>query len=146
MDSIQVIFNLFEQRAAHELFPVGAASKTAFIDRVAFDSGSLSGRWTEETFSTGRKNPCNTRCFAAIPSPRLKRVEALKRLCAPYYSILAEAAMRYTLSSPQVSSVIAGVRPSDHVDSNVSYSDGVPSAPELLTQLAEHNWPQNYYT
>lgn len=67
MDSIQVIFNLFEQRAAHELFPVGAASKTAFIDRVAFDSGSLSGRWTEGTFSTWEEESVQHPLFRGDP-------------------------------------------------------------------------------
>jgi aryl-alcohol dehydrogenase-like predicted oxidoreductase len=75
----------------------------------------------------------------------LQRVEALKRICAPYFPTLAEAAVRYTLSSPAVSTVIAGMRSRNHVDRNASYSDGATFPEELLAQLAEHNWPRNYY-
>ncbi|KGJ74455.1 aldo/keto reductase [Cryobacterium roopkundense] len=146
VDSIQVIFNLFEQRPTHELFPAGAESGTAFIDRVAFDSGSLSGRWTEDTYATWEEGSVQHQLFRGDRfAETLGRVEALKKLCAPYFPTLAEAAMRYTLSSPHVSTVIAGIRTRDHVDRNVSYSDGVPFPQELSDQLAEHNWPRNYY-
>ncbi len=50
--SIQVVFNLFEQRPAHELFPAGDATGTAMIARVPFDSGSLVGHWTEDTYAS----------------------------------------------------------------------------------------------
>jgi aryl-alcohol dehydrogenase-like predicted oxidoreductase len=49
-DSIQVVFNLFEQRPAEQLFPAGAATNTAYIARVPFDSGSLIGHWTPQTY------------------------------------------------------------------------------------------------
>jgi aryl-alcohol dehydrogenase-like predicted oxidoreductase len=49
--SIQVVFNMFEQRPAAGLFPAGAASSTAFIARVPFDSGALIGNWTEDTYA-----------------------------------------------------------------------------------------------
>ena len=35
----------------------------------------------------------------------------MKKVCAPYYPTLAEAAMRYTLSSPEVKTVIPGAHP-----------------------------------
>jgi hypothetical protein len=31
------------------------------------------------------------------------------------------------------------------VDKNVAYSDGEPFPSELRAQLAEHNWPRNFY-
>ena len=36
--SIQVVFNMFEQRPAATLFPAGATTGTTFIARVPFDS------------------------------------------------------------------------------------------------------------
>jgi aryl-alcohol dehydrogenase-like predicted oxidoreductase len=146
IDSIQVIFNLFEQRPIEKLFPAGGRTKTAFIDRVAFDSGSLSGRWTEDTYATWEEGSVQHELFRGGRfKETLDRVEALKKLCAPYYPTLAEAAMRYTLSSQEVSTVIAGIRNINHVDLNVAYSDGKPFPAELRQQLAEHNWPRNYY-
>lgn len=147
VDSIQVIFNLFEQRPVDKLFPAGASTRTAFIDRVAFDSGSLSGQWNKDTYDGWEPGSQQHEMFRGERfTETLKRVESLKRLCAPYYSTLAEAAMRYTLSSPEVSTVIAGMRTRSNVARNVSYSDGEPFPRELLDQLAEHNWPRNFYT
>ncbi|TFD54042.1 aldo/keto reductase [Cryobacterium frigoriphilum] len=146
VDSIQVIFNLFEQRPVDRLFPAGARSNTAFIDRVAFDSGALSGQWTPHTYAGWEPGSQQHEMFRGDRfTDTLERVEALKTLCAPYYPTLAEAAIRYTLSSPEVSTVIAGMRSRSNVARNVSYSDGAPFPTELLDQLAEHRWPRNYY-
>ena len=49
--------------------------------------------------------------------------------------------MRFTLSSPQVKTVIPGMKNEAEVDMNVAYSDGhlVPS--ELLEKVANHTGP-----
>ena len=147
VDSIQVIFNMFEQRPTENLFPAGARTKTAFIDRVAFDSGSLSGQWTPETYDSWEPGSQQHQMFRGERfAETLARIDALKALCAPYYPTLAEAAVRYTLSSPEVSTVIAGMSSRRNVARNAAYSDGEPFAKELLDRLAEHNWPRNYYT
>jgi aryl-alcohol dehydrogenase-like predicted oxidoreductase len=146
VDSVQVIFNMFEQRPANALFPAATAARTAVVDRVALDSGSLGGQWTPETYDSWEDDSVPKVMFRGERfTETLQRVEALKRICAPYFPTLAEAAVRYTLSSPAVSTVIAGMRSRNHVDRNASYSDGATFPEELLAQLAEHNWPRNYY-
>ena len=51
VDSIQVIYNIFEQEPNKALFAAAAASETAIVARVALDSGALSGAWTPETYA-----------------------------------------------------------------------------------------------
>lgn len=144
--SIQVVFNLFEQRPAHELFPAGDATGTAMIARVPFDSGSLVGHWTEETYSTWEPGSVPHTLFRGDRfAETLRRTNELKAICAPYFPTLAEAAMRYALSSPQVKTVIPGMRTTANVDKNVAYSDGQEFPQELLEKIAPHNWPRNYY-
>jgi aryl-alcohol dehydrogenase-like predicted oxidoreductase len=75
----------------------------------------------------------------------LDRVDALKKLCEPYFPTLAEAALRYTLSSPHVSTVIPGMLTPEEIDMNVAYADGQPFSVELLDRLGEHSWPRNFY-
>lgn len=146
VDSIQVIFNMFEQRPMDALFPAGATTQTAFIDRVALDSGSLGGQWTPETYDSWEDGSVPKQMFRGKRfTDTLERVEALKQICAPYFPTLAEAAIRYTLSSPEISTVITGMGTRSNVDDNVSFSDGQPFPAELLTQLNEHRWPRNYY-
>lgn len=147
VDSIQVIFNLFEQRPVDALFPAGATTRTAFIDRVALDSGSLSGEWTSETYDRWEEGSVPKQLFRGERfAETVRRVNSLKTLCAPFYPTLAEAAIRYALSAAEVSTVIAGMSNKTNVDRNVAYSDGAPFPPELLDQLAAHRWPRNYYT
>lgn len=51
--SIQVIFNMFEQRPATEgLFDSCSNNNVAAIARVPLDSGALSGTWTLDTPSS----------------------------------------------------------------------------------------------
>lgn len=146
VDSIQVIFNMFEQRPVDALFPASASTNTAIIDRVAFDSGALSGTWTQESYDAWEDGSQQKEMFRGDRfTETLARVEALKAITAPYYPTLAEAAVRYVLSSPEVSTVIAGMSSRRNVGRNVSYSDGQPFPEELRAQLAEHNWPRNYY-
>ena len=75
----------------------------------------------------------------------LARVEQLKQLCARYFPTLAEAAMRFSLSAPEVSTVIPGMHSPAEVETNIAYADGAPFPDELLAQLAAHSWPRNYY-
>jgi aryl-alcohol dehydrogenase-like predicted oxidoreductase len=146
VDSHQVVLNLFEQRPTGDLFSAGALTGTAFIARVPFDSGSLIGHWDENTYDTWTEDSVPAWLFrGARFAETLGRVRALKELCAPYFPTLAEAALRYTLSSPQVSTVIPGMLTADEIDMNVAYSDGQEFPAELLEQLAEHGWPRNFY-
>ena len=145
-DSIQVVFNMFEQRPAGELFHAGAATKTAFIARVPLDSGSLIGHWTKDSYATfepGSQPHSMFRGERFIET--FNRVEKLKALCKPYYPTLAEAAMRYVLSAPQLSTLIPGMKNKAEVDMIVVYSDGKPFPQELKAALAPHGWIRNYY-
>ncbi len=146
VDSIQVVFNLFEQRPAEQLFPSGAATGTAFIARVPFDSGSLIGSWTTDTYDQWKPGSVPHTLFRGDRfAETLRRADALKDLCLTYYPTLAEAAMRYVLSRPQVATVIPGMSSPTEVDLNVAYSDGATFPTELAAQLSPHAWPRNYY-
>jgi len=147
VSSIQVVFNLFEQRPAEALFPAGDATDMAFIARVPFDSGSLIGHWTPDTYDTWAPGSVPHTLFRGDRfTETLERSYKLKDICSSYYPTLAEAAMRFALSSPQVKTVIPGMKNEAEVDMNVAYSDGRPFPDELLAAVAAHNWPRNYYT
>ena len=146
VDSLQVVFNLFEQRPTDRLFAAGDESRSAFIARVPFDSGSLIGHWTSDTYATWPADSVPAWLFRGERfAETLQRVDALKQLCAPYYPTLAEAAMRFALSAPQVSTVIPGMLTPAEVDLNVAYSDGEPFPEDLRHALAGHGWPRNFY-
>lgn len=143
--SQQVVLNLFEQRPAGDLFKAGAGSQ-GFIARVPLDSGSLVGHWDENTYASFALGSVPAQLFRGDRfTETLTRMRALKKLCAPYYPTLAEAAMRYVLSCAELSCVIPGMLNPEQVDMNVAYSDGTQFPPELKAALAAHVWPRNFY-
>jgi aryl-alcohol dehydrogenase-like predicted oxidoreductase len=144
--SQQVIFNVFEQTPVQRLFPAAASTGQACIARVPLDSGALTGSWTPDTYAGWAPGSIPHWLYRGERfMATYERVEQLKALCQPYYPTLAEAAIRYALSEPQVSTLIPGMKNPAEVDMNVAYSDGQPFPAELKARLAEHLWVRDYY-
>jgi aryl-alcohol dehydrogenase-like predicted oxidoreductase len=139
IDSVQVIYNIFDQSPEDELFPLCRELGVAVIARVPFDEGSLTGtltkdsQWPEGDWRNGYFLPENL-------VPTVERVDRLKPL-VPDGSTLPEIALRFILSNPDVSVVIPGMRKAAHVRANfVTASDAGPLSPELVDRLREHRW------
>ena len=139
VNAVQVIFNMFEQVASEALLPAAAVSSTAVIARVPLDSGSLVGHWTADSYARMKPGSVPHTLFRGTRfDETLARVGALKALCAPYYATLAEAAMRYVLSYPAVTTLIPGMTTIAEVDMNLAYSDGAPFPDVLAAALPPH--------
>lgn len=146
VDSIQVIHNVFEQKPEQELFPAAAASQTAIIARVVLDSGSLSGAWTPDSYDRWAddsvlKTMFRDERFAAT----LERIDAMKKVTAPFYDSLDEAAVRFVLDRPEVSTAIVGMTSQKRIARNVSFADGRGLADGLRERLAGFEWERNFY-
>lgn len=146
VDSIQVIYNIFEQSPEHELFPAAEASGTAIIARVALDSGSLSGAWTPETYDGWADGSVLKTMFRDERfAETLERVAAVREITGPYYDGLDEAAVRFVLDSSAVSTAIVGMTNSRRLARNLSFADGRGLVDGLHDQLAGSEWRRNYY-
>jgi len=138
VDSVQVIYNIFDQAPEDELFPVCRELNIGVIARVPLDEGSLGGKLTlDTTFPLGdwRANyfgPDNL-------GPTIERIEKLKQILAPGMS-LPEMAFRFILSNPDVSTTIPGMRKPEHVRQNLEYSDKGPLPADLIQELRKHRW------
>jgi aryl-alcohol dehydrogenase-like predicted oxidoreductase len=139
VDSVQCIFNMFEQRPNGALFQEGARTNTAFIARVPLDSGALVGHWTTDSYAGFEPGSQPHTMFRGERfGQTLARVEKLKALCRPYYATLAEA-------PPQLSTLIPGMQSREHVDMNIVYCDGAAFPDDLKSQLQSHIWIRDYY-
>jgi aryl-alcohol dehydrogenase-like predicted oxidoreductase len=148
VSSVQVVFNMFEQLPAEALLPEAAAAETAVIARVPLDSGSLVGHWTAATYQQFPPGSVPSILFRDERfGETLRRVEALKAVCAPHYATLAEVAMRYVLHAPAVTTVIPGMKSRKEVDMNVAYSDGSAFPVELADAIPAHAFhrPPDFY-
>jgi aryl-alcohol dehydrogenase-like predicted oxidoreductase len=139
VDSVQVVYNIFDQNPEDELFPACAEMNVAVIARVPFDEGTLTGTLTKES-SWPEGDWRNTYFVPENLIPSVERADALKPLAQRAGMTLPEMALRFILSDPAVSTIIPGMRKIKNVESNVATSDAGPLAPELLEELRAHRW------
>ncbi|MGB0774600.1 MAG: aldo/keto reductase [Akkermansiaceae bacterium] len=147
VDSIQVIFNIFEQEPLEKLLPAAQATSTAIIARVPLDSGSLTGSWNAHTIDDWQPDDKRHQMYAKDGnfSETLARIDRIKNVCTPHYPSLAEAALRFSLSPDAVSLTIPGMRNRHEVDLNTVHSDGIPFPAELAKDLTPHAWKHAFY-
>lgn len=138
VDSVQVIYNIFDQAPEDALFPICAEHNVGVIARVPLDEGSLGGKLTLKT--TFPSHDFRSRYFGPQNLPEtVARVESLKERLPPGMS-LAELAIRFILSCETVSTLIAGMRQAPHINSNIACSDKGPLPIELVESLRSHRW------
>jgi len=138
IDSVQVIFNIFDQNPQDELFPACMEMNVGVIARVPFDEGTLTGTLTKDT----RWPDGDWRNTYFVPEnliPSVERADALKPLI-PKGKTMPEMALRFILGEPAVSTIIPGMRKPGHVRSNLSASDAGPLDPVLMKELEKHRW------
>jgi aryl-alcohol dehydrogenase-like predicted oxidoreductase len=142
VDSVQVVYNIFDQAPEDELFPACQRRGVAVIARVPFDEGSLTGRlrrdqsWPQGDWRNLYFTPEHLRVT-------LERVEKLRPLAAPDGS-LAELALRFILHHPAVSTTIPGMRRPSHVEKNLAAADAAPLAAKDLAALRGHRWERDW--
>jgi aryl-alcohol dehydrogenase-like predicted oxidoreductase len=138
VDSIQVIYNIFDQAPEDQLFPLCQELGVGVLARVPLDEGGLSGKLSKDT-----KFPeadWRARYFGPENLEQtVDRAEAIKKLL-PEGMSLAELAMRFSISHSAVSTSIPGMRKPQHVKDNIAVSDGNPLPAELLDKLRAHRW------
>ena len=136
IEAVQVVYNVFDQAAADELFPACQEKNIAVIARVPFDEGSLTGTLTADTtWPDGDFRNIYFRPENLIPT--LERVERLRRVI-PEGMTMPELALRHILQHPAVSTVIPGMRKGKHVRENLAASDKDPLTDELMAELRTH--------
>jgi len=138
IDAVQVIYNIFDQNPADQLFPACRAADVAVIARVPFDEGSLTGTLTLET--TWPADDWRSTYF--VPEnlrSSVARADALKPL-VPAGSTMSEMALRFILNNPDVSTVIPGMRKIRNVEANLASSDKGPLPAVLHSELQKHRW------
>jgi aryl-alcohol dehydrogenase-like predicted oxidoreductase len=139
IDTVQVIYNIFEQAPEHELFPVCQEHGVGVLARVPFDESGLTGAITPD--STFPEGDFRNWFFRGDRKQKVfERVERLKQLLGPEAATLPELALRFTLQHEAVSTVIPGMRSTKHVAANIACSDERKLSAELLARLREFAW------
>lgn len=138
VDAVQVIYNIFDQAPEYELFPLCESLDVGIIARVPLDEGGLSGKLTDD--SQFPENDWRARYFGPENLHKtVERANALNELL-PRGMSLPEMALRFILSSKNVSTTIVGMRTQEHVIEDVRVSDGRGLPDEMIARLRVHRW------
>ena len=145
IDSVQVIYNIFDQSPEQNLFPAVQKHNVGVLARVPFDEGSLTGTITANSEFEGDE----FRAFYFRDDRKQQVVEHVSALQADLQGVpgsLPEIALRFCLSHPDVSSVIPGMRKVRNVESNCRVSDTGPLGEPVVEKLRKHAWNKNFYS
>jgi aryl-alcohol dehydrogenase-like predicted oxidoreductase len=138
VDSVQVVYNIFDQNPEDQLFPACREKNVAVIARVPLDEGSLTGTLTAS--SRWPAGDWRNKYFSGENlQETLKRVEALKTIL-PGGMTLPQLALRFVLNNPDVSTTIPGMRRTRNVEANLAASQVGALSMELLVELRKHRW------
>jgi aryl-alcohol dehydrogenase-like predicted oxidoreductase len=144
VDTVQVIFNIFDQSPEDQLFPAVKTANVGVIVRVPFDEGGLTGKVNPDTqFPEGdfRNN-----YFGGDRKEQVwEHVQAIAKDVGIPTQRLAELALRFCISNPAVSTVIPGMRSTANIDANAGAVDLGPLSTGELQVLAHHRWDRNFY-
>jgi aryl-alcohol dehydrogenase-like predicted oxidoreductase len=144
VDTVQVIYNVFDQSPEDELFPACLEHGVGVLARVPFDEGGLTGRIAPDT--TFPDDDFRSHYFRGERKREVQeRVRAIVAELGVEEDAIAEIALRYILSQPAVSTVIPGMRSLRNVERNCAVADGAGLAPEQVEKLGAHRWVRNFY-
>jgi aryl-alcohol dehydrogenase-like predicted oxidoreductase len=138
IDSVQVIYNIFDQNPEDKLFPLCRKLDIGVIARVPFDEGTLTGALTKDTVFP--KDDWRSTYF--VPEnliPSVEHADALRPLI-PTGMTMPEMALRFILCNPDVHTIIPGMRKMKNVEANMASSDGKKMEESLRLKLKYHRW------
>jgi aryl-alcohol dehydrogenase-like predicted oxidoreductase len=144
VDSVQVIYNIFDQSPEDELLPACEKHNVGVIVRVALDEGGLTGRITPQTtFDEGDFR--NSYFRGERKQEVYDRVQSIVSELGMTIEDMPETALRYVLSHPAVSTVIPGMRSIRNVERNMTVGDGKGLSAEQVAKLKKHRWVRDFY-
>jgi aryl-alcohol dehydrogenase-like predicted oxidoreductase len=144
ISAVQVIYNIFDQSAERNLFPLCERRRIGVIARVPLDEGALTGTITEDT----QFEPGEFREFYFRGDRKRQVMEHVRALQADLEQVpgtLPEIALRFCLSNHAVTSVIPGMRRVATVESSCRAASAGPLDKRTLAILKRHAWDRNFY-
>ena len=143
-ETAQVIYNIYDRSPEKALFALAKRKPLGIIVRVPFDEGALTGQITASTvFPAGDWRAGYFAGDRKVEAER--RGKALAQVLDDQVETLPELALRFCLSSPEVSTVIPGMRRPAHVRQNAMASAKGALPAGMLSKLKPHAWDKNWY-
>jgi len=144
--TVQIILNAFRRKPLDEVLPAAHAARVGIIARVPLASGLLSGRYTHETSFAADDHRTFNRHGEAFDAGETfsgvdfdTGVDAAREFAAlaPAGATPAQAALRWVIQQPGVSTVIPGARNPEQAAQNAAAAGLPPFSDTDLAAIAD---------
>jgi aryl-alcohol dehydrogenase-like predicted oxidoreductase len=144
--TVQIILNAFRRKPLDEVLPAAYAARVGIIARVPLASGLLSGRYTHETSFAADDHRTFNRHGEAFDAGETfsgvdfdTGVDAAREFAAlaPAGATPAQAALRWVIQQPGVSTVIPGARNPEQARQNAAAAGLPPFSDTDLAAIAD---------
>ena len=132
LDGLQMIYNLLEQDPGRSLIEAARETNTSLVVRVPHSSGMLEGKYTEET--TFANNDHRRHRPKEWLLEGLKKVEQLNFLTESGERTLGQAALKFILASPEISSTLPNIYDEEQLEEFAA----APGAPDFTEDELAH--------
>jgi aryl-alcohol dehydrogenase-like predicted oxidoreductase len=146
--SVQIILNAFRRKPLDQVLPAAQAADVGIIARVPLASGLLSGRYTlDTTFPADDHRTYNRHgeafdvgeTFSGVDyAAGVQAAGEFTAIAAREYAAsatAAQAALRWVIQQPGVTTVIPGARSEGQARQNTAAADLPPLSPDALAQI-----------
>jgi aryl-alcohol dehydrogenase-like predicted oxidoreductase len=132
LDGLQMIYNILEQDPGRSLIEAARETNTSLVVRVPHSSGMLEGKYTEET--TFANNDHRRHRPKEWLLEGLKKVEQLNFLTESGERTLGQAALKFILASPEISSTLPNIYDEEQLEEFAA----APGAPDFTEDELAH--------
>jgi len=132
---LQLPFSIFRQEWIDEVFPMAERYKVGIVAREPLGNGFLTGKYAEDaTFPAGDIRHHWPR---EMVRGQVRAARALKSLLARPGRTLAQAALKFVLTFPEVSVAIPGAKTPEQVEENMAASDAADLTQKEIAAVRE---------
>jgi aryl-alcohol dehydrogenase-like predicted oxidoreductase len=131
---LQMIYNLLEQDPGRDLIEAARDTNTSLVVRVPHSSGMLEGKYDENT--TFGPNDHRRHRPKEWLTTGLKKVESLSFLTESGERTLGQAALKFILASPEVSSTLPNIYDDEQIEEFAVTSETPDLTEEELRRVA----------
>jgi aryl-alcohol dehydrogenase-like predicted oxidoreductase len=135
VDGVQMIYNAIEQDPGRDLIQSARETGTGLVARVPHSSGLLEGNYDENT--TFGENDHRRHRTQEWLTDGLKKVDALSFLTEDGDRTLGQAALKFCLASPEISSTLPNIYGEEQLEEFAAAPDTPDLTEEELSRVAE---------
>lgn len=132
---IQIIYSILEQEPARSFFPIAQEQTTGLLSRVPHASGLLDGTYTKDTVFDSSDHRSHRR--REWLETGLKKLQHLDFLMENLDATIAQIAIKFVLSAPQIASVLPNITNQEQLAEFAASPETEEIPEEFIAQLHE---------